>query len=319
MLRTLLLYLSKAEWAYKIARGWKLAWTVASRFVAGETLDEALSAIKSLNAAGMNVTLDHLGEHVSTEEEAIEAAEVILKLFDGINQNNLTAGVSIKLSQIGLGMNDALCEENLRRIAERAKEQGNFLRIDMEDTPYTDITLEMFSNLQKAGFKDTVGIVVQAYLYRTEEDIRKILADGGAVRLCKGAYNEPPEVAFPKKADVDKNYDLLTEMLMDAALEQGSTISKDGKFPPIPAIATHDEIRIEHAKAYAEKIGLAKEGFEFQMLYGIRSGIQRQLVKEGYFVRVYVPYGTDWYPYFVRRLAERPANIWFFVSNFFKR
>ncbi len=318
MLRALLLYLSQAEWAYNIARKWKLAWKVASRFVAGETLDEALSAIKTLNDAGMNVTLDHLGEHVSTDEEAVKATDVIIKLLDSVDQAGLTAGVSIKLSQIGLGMNDALCEKNLRRIVERAKEKGNFLRIDMEDTPFTDITLEMFSKMRKAGFEDTVGIVVQSYLYRTEEDVRKILEDRGTIRLCKGAYNEPAEVAFPKKTDVDKNFDLLTEILLDASLKIGSTLSQDGKFPPIPAIATHDEIRIEHAKAYAEKIGLPKEGFEFQMLYGIRADIQRQLVKEGYPVRVYVPYGTDWYPYFVRRLAERPANMWFFISNFFR-
>ncbi|OQY32790.1 MAG: hypothetical protein B6I38_04245 [Anaerolineaceae bacterium 4572_5.1] len=318
MLRALLLYLSKAEWARRIARSWKLTWMVASRFVAGETLEEALAAIKTLNEAGINVTLDHLGENTSTDEDALLATDEILKLLDIVEQADLRSGVSIKLSQIGLGMNDALCEENLHRILEHAKEQGNFVRIDMEDTPFTDITLEMYSNMRAKGFEDTVGIVIQSYLYRSEKDVQQILAQGGKIRLCKGAYNEPAEVAFPKKQDVDENFDLVANMMLDAALETGITISSDGKIPPIPAIGTHDEKRIAHAKAYAEKIGLPKEGFEFQMLYGIREDIQRQLVADGYPVRVYVPYGTEWYPYFVRRLAERPANVWFFISNFFR-
>lgn len=318
MLRAFLLYLSKAVWARRIARSWKLTWMVASRFVAGETLEEALKAIKTLNEKGINATLDHLGEHIRIDEEALAATDSILELLDGIEQQDVRSGVSIKLSQIGMGMNNELCEENLRRILEKAKEQDNFVRIDMEDTPFTDITLAMFSKMRSEGFKDTVGIVVQSYLYRCEDDVRKILETAGKIRLCKGAYNEPAEVAFPKKQDVDENYDLLTRMMLDAALETGITLSQDGRYPPIPALATHDEKRIAYAKKYAEKIGLQKKGFEFQMLYGIREDIQRQLVAEGYPVRVYVPYGTEWYPYFVRRLAERPANVWFFISNFFR-
>ncbi|MBS1250798.1 MAG: Proline dehydrogenase [Chloroflexi bacterium] len=318
MLRKFLIYLSQAEWARHMARNWKLTWKVASRFVAGETLEEALNAIQVLNEDDINATLDHLGEHVSTREEAVAAAGEILKLLDGIDRTGVRTGVSIKLSQIGLGTDNAVCEENLRAILERVKEQGNFLRIDMEDSPFTDITLDLFFKMQEEGFADHVGIVIQSYLYRSEEDVRKILEKEGGIRICKGAYSEPIDVAFPQKGDVDENFDLLTRIIMDASLELGSRISPDKRTPPIPAIATHDEDRIDYAKAYAAEIDLPKEGFEFQMLYGIRSDIQRQLVAEGYLVRVYVPYGTEWYPYFVRRLAERPANVWFFISNFFR-
>ena len=318
MLRALLLYLSQAEWARRIARSWKLTWKIASRFVAGETLDEALKAINDLNEIGINVTLDHLGEHVSTRQEAQDATDAIIEALDGIANTDLRAGVSIKLSQIGLGMDNAACEENLLRILKHAKDQENFIRIDMEDTPFTDVTLDLFYKMQLNGFEDTVGIVIQSYLYRSVEDVRQILTKKGRIRLCKGAYNEPAEVAFPKKQKVDENFDIITRIMLDAALESSIALSPDKKIPPIPAIGTHDEVRIEHTLKYTEKIALPKDKLEFQMLYGIRTDLQRQLVAEGYPVRVYVPYGTEWYPYFVRRLAERPANLWFFVSNFFK-
>jgi len=259
MLRALLLYLSQAEWARRIARSWKLTWKIASRFVASEALEETLTVIKNLNDVGLNVTLDHLGEHVSTGQEALDATDEILKALDGIAQYDLRAGVSIKLSQIGLGLDNAACEENLRRIISRAKEQKNFIRIDMEDTPFTDITLDLFYKMQAEGFEDTVGIVIQSYLYRSEEDVRQILAKAGRIRLCKGAYNEPASVAFPKKQDVDKSFDLLTRMMLDASLETGSALSADKKIPPIPAIGTHDAVRIDNAKDYIEEIALPKE------------------------------------------------------------
>jgi proline dehydrogenase len=319
MLRALLLYLSKANWARRIARNWGLAKRVASRFVAGDSLSEAVKVIKELNAQEIHVTLDHLGEHTTNRQEAFNALEEILRLLDAIQDSNSRAGVSVKLSQIGMGMDDALCEKSLRQVVQAAQNYQNFVRIDMEDTPYTEFTLDLYFQLLEEGYQDHLGIVIQAYLYRSEKDVQRILEKNGRVRLCKGAYKEPPSVAFPKKREVDENFDRLTDMLLDASARTGSRISPDGRFPPLPAIATHDEARIQHAKTYAKSIGLPKEGLEFQMLYGIRSDLQRQLVKEGYPVRVYVPYGTEWYPYFMRRLAERPANLWFFLSNFFQK
>lgn len=321
MLRSFLIYLSKAGWAQRMVTGWNLAWSTASRFVAGESIQEAINVIRVLNEKGVVATLDQLGEHTTTAEEATQATEGILTILDEIDKTGVKSNVSIKLTQIGMGLDDTLCRENLMRILNRAKEYKNFIRIDMEDSPYTDSTIEMLNTALDEGFKtQTVGLVVQSCLYRTEEDTRKLLERGVRFRLVKGAYSEPPEIAYPKKADVDANFDLLTKILIDAALEAKSPqLSDDGRVPPVPAIGTHDEKRIDFAKQYAEKIGLPKEALEFQMLYGIRRDIQEQLEAEGYPVRVYVPFGTHWYPYFMRRLAERPANIWFFISNFFRK
>jgi proline dehydrogenase len=320
MLRSILIYLSKASWARKLVTRWKVAWLVAARFVAGEKPDDAIRAIKELNAKGIHATLDHLGESVTNAEEANNGADEIIHILEEIDRTDVKSGVSIKLSQIGLALDESICEENLRRIIKRAKELNNYVRIDMEDSPYTDVTLKLFRQMRAEGFKDHVGIVIQAYLYRTEEDVRQLMQEAATVRLCKGAYKEPAEIAFPKKADVDANFDKLTEILIDGArAARIKRISENGRFPPIPAIASHDEKRIEHAKAYAQKVGLSKDGLEFQMLNGIRRDLQESLAKDGYPVRVYVPYGTEWYPYFVRRLAERPANLWFFVSNFFRK
>jgi proline dehydrogenase len=316
MLRSFLIYLSKAAWAQRVVTGWGLAWRVASRFIAGTKIEDAIRVIRELNAQGINVTLDHLGEHTSTPEEATEATAAILATLDAIRRSGLCANVSIKLTQIGLGLDESVCRQNLERILTRAKEGSNFVRIDMEETPYTDQTLGLCIQMRLNGFKNT-GTVLQSYLYRTEADARKLLADGIPIRLVKGAYQEPADKAFPRKVDVDANFDLLTKIMMDAALEAKSPkISADGCFPPLPAIGTHDSNRIDFAKRYAEKVALSKDAFEFQMLNGIRRDLQDQLVREGYRVRVYVPFGTHWYPYFMRRLAERPANVWFFISNF---
>lgn len=321
MLRSFLIYLSKAAWAQKLVTSWGFAWHAASRFVAGETVGDAIRAIRELDQKCINATLDHLGEHTSTVDEADRATEDILLVFEQIDKAGVRANVSIKLTQIGMGLDEAICRQNLVRILERVKECKNFLRIDMEDTPYTDITLAMYYSILQRGFTvSQVGLVVQSYLYRTEADVRKLLEYNTHLRLVKGAYKEPSDKAFPKKADTDANFDLLTKLMIDAALKiESNKISTDGRVPPIPAIATHDEKRIAFAKQYAEKVGLPKEALEFQMLYGIRRDLQEQLVKEGYPVRVYVPFGTHWYPYFMRRLAERPANIWFFVSNYFRK
>lgn len=321
MLRSFLIYLSQAGWAKKMVTGWSFAWNVASRFIAGESTESAIKVVGELNARGINATLDYLGEHTATAEEAAQSADEILRILDAIKEADVRAGVSIKLTQIGLGLDSSICRQNLQRILERAKEYKNFVRIDIEDTPYTDLTIEVYNQMLGAGFTTKiVGMAVQSYLFRAEEDTRKMLEIGTRFRLIKGAYQEPPDKAYPKKADVDANFDLLTKILMDGALAAGSPqVSKSGRIPPIPAIATQDEKRIEFARQYAQKIDLPKKAFEFQMLFGIRRDLQTQLAAEGYQVRIYIPFGTEWYPYFMRRLAERPANLWFFISNFFKK
>lgn len=318
MLRSFFIYLSKAEWAQKMITGWSFSWRIASRFVAGTTLKDALQVVRDLNAKGINATLDHLGEHTNTPEEAQQAAEDIYSTLDAIGaEPELRSNVSIKLTQIGMGLDESLCAETLARILSRARAAKTYVRVDMEDTPYTDKTINLHYAMREKDYKNH-GLVIQAYLYRTEADVRRLLQDGIALRNVKGAYNEPPDKAFPQKADVDANFDLLTKIMLDASLEQKSALSEDGRFPALAAIATHDEKRVAFAKSYAEKIGLPKTGFEFQMLYGIRRDLQEALVKDGYSVRVYVPFGTHWYPYFMRRLAERPANVWFFIVNFFR-
>ncbi|PWH11954.1 MAG: proline dehydrogenase [Anaerolineae bacterium] len=320
MLRSFLIYLSKAAWAQNMVTRWSVAWKAASRFVAGSTVEDAIRVVRLLNEKGINATLDQLGEHTTTPEEANRAADGILATLDSIQQAGVRSNVSIKLTQIGMGLDDDVCRANLTRILERAQRYQNFIRIDIEDSPWVDKTIQFYQEQLAAGFTPhTVGLAVQSYLYRAENDVRTLLQQGTKFRLVKGAYKEPPDVAYPKKADVDANFDVLTSVLIDASLAQNSTISPDGRIPAIPAIATHDEKRIAYAKAYADKVGLPKTGLEFQMLYGIRRDLQEELAKEGYPVRVYVPFGTHWYPYFMRRLAERPANIWFFVSNFFKK
>jgi len=319
MLRSLLIYLSKAAWARQIVTRWKIAWRVASRFVAGETPDDAIRVIRELNDKGICTTLDHLGESVTDPKEARHAAAEIIHMLEEINRTGVQSGVSIKPTQIGLALGVDLYVENLRTILKKAKELENFVRIDMEDSPFTDVTLSTFKKLWGEGFAPYMGVVIQAYLYRSAGDIQALAGDGVPVRLCKGAYKEPPEIAFPKKTDVDSNFDVLAEMLISGAiLAENPIISECGCFPPIPAIASHDEKRIANAKAFAQKMGLPKDAIEFQMLNGIRRDLQEELVADGFPVRVYVPYGTEWYPYFMRRLAERPANLWFFISNYFK-
>jgi proline dehydrogenase len=321
MLRSFLIYLSQAGWAQRLVTSSSFAWWAASRFVAGETVADAIRAVRALNEKYINATLDHLGEHTSTIEEADKATEDILTIFNEIDKSGIRSNVSIKLTQIGMSLDEEICRQNLTRILDQVKKRKNFLRIDMEDTPYTDTTLSLYYSMLQRGFNvSQVGIVMQAYLYRTEADIRKLLEYNTHLRLVKGAYNEPSDKAFPKKADTDANYDLLAKLMIDAACKiEANKISADGRVPPIVAIATHDQKRIAFAKQYAEKVGLPKEAIEFQMLYGIRRDLQENLVKESYPVRVYVPFGRQWYPYFMRRLAERPANIWFFVSNYIRK
>jgi len=318
MLRTILIFLSKAKWMQKMVSSWSFAWKAASRFVAGEEIKDAIQVVKDLNLKGIFATLDQLGEHTSTPSEAQQSTDGIIEILEQIDKNQVLANVSIKLTQIGLAIDEAICESNLEAILIKAREFGNYIRIDMEDTPYTDLTIKLFRAMRSRGFSN-VGLVVQSCLFRTESDVRVLLREGTHFRLVKGAYKEPVELAYPKKEDVDKNFDHLTSLMINSAIESGSSeISEDGRIPPVTALGTHDEKRILFAKSYQALKGLPKRALEFQMLYGIRRDLQDELASEGYPIRIYVPFGTHWYPYFVRRLAERPANLWFFISNFFR-
>jgi len=319
VLRSFFLYISKARWARRLVTSWSVSRRVAQRFVAGETLDEAVRVVRDLNAAGLNATLDHLGESVTNEAEAVRATDAYRAIIDRIRESGIRSNASLKLSQLGLNVSYDLCLQNVRRVIRKATDCGLFIRIDMEDTPTVDRTIELWRTLRQEGLVN-VGLVFQAYLFRTEEDISAVLAEGCRIRLCKGAYKEPASVAYPRKSDVDASYDRLMRMMIDAARAAGSEgVSSDGRRPPVAAAATHDDKRVAAACAYAEQVGFPKSALEFQMLYGIRPELQRQLAAAGYPVRVYVAYGNEWYPFFMRRLAERPANVWFFVSNFFRR
>lgn len=319
MLRTILIYLSQADWARQIVTRWSFARKVASRFIAGEKLGDAIEVIKTLNSENINATLDHLGEHTSNPEKAVQATNDIIAILERIHREGVRAGVSIKLTQIGLALDEDLCAENLDKLIETAANLSTFVRIDMEDSPWVDKTLNLFKHSLERFNSENVGIVIQSYLYRSEEDVSDLLRAGSRIRMCKGAYKEPENIAYPNKTDVDANFDLLVQRLLEGSKENGTPpLSDDGKIPPIPAIASHDEERINFAKGLLGEMGLPKEAIEFQMLHGIRRDLQESLVREGYPVRVYVPYGSEWYPYFTRRLAERPANLWFFISNLFR-
>lgn len=320
MLRSFFIYLSQATWARRMVTNWDFVWRSASRFISGEKQEDAIQVVEALNARGFNATLDHLGEHISNPDKALRSTEAILQVLEAIDRSGVRSNVSIKLTQIGLALDETLCTQNLERILESAQKHNSFVRIDMEDSPWVEKTLSLYHHMFHECGYDNVGIVIQSYLYRSAEDLAQLLVEKGRVRLCKGAYKEPDNIAYPKKSDVNASYDRLTTMLVDGTIAAGSPlISEDGKIPPIPAIATHDEKRIEFAKSYVQKVGLTKSALEFQMLYGIRRDMQEKLAYQGYPVRVYVPYGTEWYPYYTRRLAERPANLWFFISNFFRR
>lgn len=308
MFRSALLYLSQANWAKSLIMNVGPARRGAERFVAGETLPEAIEVTRRLNDDGLEVALDHLGESVTDEQGAVQATQAYLDLLDAIASNGVRATASLKLTQLGLDISEQLCLDNMRRILERAKAINNHITIDMESSDYVDSTLRVFRALRQ-DFTN-VGTVIQAYLYRSEDDMRALAAEGAFVRLCKGAYKEPADRAFPKKAAVDANFVRLTELfLSEEARAAGAFL----------AIATHDEKMIAAAKAYVRAHDVPPDSFEFQMLYGIRPNLQAQLRDDGFTMRLYAGYGTEWYPYFMRRLAERPANVWFIASNFFRR
>lgn len=304
MLRQTFLSLSNSRELQDVALHNGAARKFALRFVAGETLQQAIRAIAALNAKGCAATFDHLGENVNTPSDARAAADSYIAVLQAIKQRRLNSNVSLKLTQMGLDVDENLCYENVARICKLAQDMHNFVRLDMESSAYTDRTLAMFRKLWHEGGFHNVGVVLQAYLHRTEADVREMNRLGARVRLCKGAYNEPAEVAFPRKADVDANYARLVRLL----LTQGT----------YPGIATHDSRLIEYTKRFAASKGIAPSKFEFQMLYGVRRALQIELVNQGYNMRVYVPYGQEWYPYFMRRLAERPANVVFIMGNLVK-
>lgn len=297
--------------------GFPLSRKVTRRFVAGETLQDAIDTVQRLNREGLQVTLDHLGESVTNAQEARGARDAYLHALDAIERNQLASHVSLKLTHMGLDIDPELCHDNVRQILDRARRIGTYVRIDMEDSTRTQVTLNLFKTLREEF--ENVGIVIQAYLYRSEEDMRALLEMGARVRLCKGAYKEPPAIAFPSKKDVDANYRKLAEIYLGAFA--GANGRGSAAAPPAGAhlaLATHDAKIIDWAKGYVTSHSVERSRYEFQMLYGIRPDLQRQLVGEGYTMRVYVPYGSHWYPYFMRRLAERPANVIFLVSNLFK-
>ncbi len=319
MLKSFFIALSRNVRIKKIILEWKPARSASRRFIAGETLEQAVDAVRRLNKQGINATIDQLGENTIDPEGAAQSTLDVIHIIDAIVKNNLRANVSVKLSQIGLNLDDESCRKNLSQILDHAKTAGVFVRIDMEGSDLTEKTFSIYRSMIHAGFSN-VGIVLQSYLYRTENDIEELNKWQGRVRLCKGAYKEPVSLAFPKKADVDANFDVLASMLLAAARSpEAPHLSEDGRFPPIPALATHDVKRIDFAKGLINKFDMPHEVVEFQMLYGIRRDLQLQIVTEGYPLRVYVPFGTQWYPYFMRRLAERPANIWFFITSFLRK
>jgi proline dehydrogenase len=304
MLRSAFLYLAGQQQIFKFVRNNRLAKSFAGRFVAGETLDSALAAVAKLNARGITASLDLLGESVHNEAEARRAGEAYIAMLDRIHERKSDANVSVKLTAMGLDISEDLCVVIVHTILQRARDYGSFVRIDMESSEYTQRTLDLFEQRLYPAYPQNVGIVLQSYLFRTFADVERAILLKARVRLCKGAYKEPETVAYPDKKDVDANYIRCMHELM-----------LRGNYP---GIATHDEAIIKEAKRFAKANDIAPDRYEFQMLYGVRRDLQDQLVREGYRMRVYVPFGTQWYPYLMRRLAERPANVAFLTGSVFK-
>jgi proline dehydrogenase len=302
--RSALLFLSRQEGLKDFATHFKPFRKMTARFVAGEDIETTIGAIRDLNAIGCTATFDHLNESVTRREETEGEVREYKNILARIDETGIKSNVSIKLTQFGLSIDPELTYRNARAVVEEAARRRNFVRIDMEDSAVTEVTLDIFKRLRAEFDLNTVGIVLQSYLRRTRDDVQDILKIPARIRLCKGAYNEPPSVAFPDKRDVDENYVQCMKLLLSSGIYHG--------------IATHDERMIEATKTYVSEQGIGKDKFEFQMLYGVRRDLQEKLAREGYGVRVYVPYGKTWYPYFMRRLAERPANVWFVLKNMLK-
>ncbi len=306
MMRALFIHLSENRRLRAFAEHSAAGRRMSGRFVAGTTVEDVMRATRAMNDAGLSVSIDHLGENVSNAEEARRSAADYHRLLDEIATRGLNANVSLKLTHMGLDVDAALARENVCALVAHAARQRTFVRVDMEGSPYTERTLDVVRELHRApGNEDTVGAVIQSYLRRSQRDVANLLAERIRIRLCKGAYQEPPEIAFQKKSEVDANYVQLMKMLLKSGVYHG--------------IATHDPRMIQATREFARTERVPLDAFEFQMLYGIRRDLQQQLVREGYRMRVYIPFGTEWYPYFMRRLAERPANVFFIAKNLFRR
>ena len=304
MSRSALLWLSRREGLKDFATRFAPFRKLTTRFVAGETIDQAVSFIRQLNAENCTASFDHLNEAVASEAEAEREVQEYLDILRQITETRIRSNVSIKLTQFGLGLDPELAYRNARRVVAEAHARGNFVRVDMEDSAVTQLTIDIFKRLRAEFDLNDVGIVLQSYLYRTYADAEELVKLPARIRICKGAYNEPPEVAFPDKKDVDANYVRVMQLLLSSGYYHG--------------IATHDPKMIDATLDFVSRAGIGKDKFEFQMLYGIRRDLQLQLARDGFNLRVYVPYGKHWYPYFMRRLAERPANVWFVLKNVLK-
>ena len=307
MLRAFFVHLSENRAMRAIAERSPIGRRLSSRFVAGTRVEDAIAATLAVNRMGMSVSIDNLGENVTNVEEARESAQLYHRMLDEIAARKLNANISLKLTHMGLDVDEALARELVSGLVAKAADftPPNFVRVDMEGSPYTQRTLDFVYELhRRPGHASCVGAVIQSYLYRSEQDVENLLHEGIRIRLCKGAYKEPEELAFQKKSEVDANYVKLMKVLMKSTTYHG--------------LATHDENIIREAVAFARREKIPPDAFEFQMLHGIRRDLQQSLVKDGWRMRVYIPFGTEWYPYFMRRLGERPANALFILKNLFR-
>jgi proline dehydrogenase len=306
MLRQFFIALSESKRVRRLAESSRLGLLMSSRFVAGTTEEQGIAATQAMNSAGLAVTLDHLGENVTNAAEARASAQSYHEMIGAIGARGLNANVSCKLTHLGFDVDESLCKELVSSMVARAAGIRSFVRVDMEGSPYTQRTLDLVREMHRTdGMGDAVGTVIQSYLRRSEADVEQLCAEKIRIRVVKGAYKEPPEIAFPKKADVDANFVKLMKIMLKSGLYH--------------AIATHDEHMIAETIAFAQQEKIPPDAFEFQMLYGVRRDLQQQLVRDGWRMRVYIPFGTEWYPYFMRRLAERPANVWFIARNLLRK
>lgn len=305
MMRAFFIWLSESRSLRAIAERSRIGSRMSRRFVAGMTVEEALEATAAVNSLGMTVSVDNLGENVTNPDEARHSAKLYHEMIDAIIERKLDANVSLKLTHMGLDVDEKLALGITRDLVEHAARLGTFVRVDMEGSPYTQKTLDVVRELHSSpGNRGAVGAVIQSYLHRSEKDVRELCAEGIRIRLCKGAYKEPPEIAYQAKEDVDANYVKLMKIMLTSGVYHG--------------IATHDPKMIDATTAFAKDEGIDPQSFEFQMLYGIRRDLQQQLVRDGWRMRVYIPFGSEWYPYLMRRLAERPANVLFIMKNLFR-
>jgi len=306
MLRTFFIKLSENPSLRHFAETSPLGLRFSGRFVAGTQLADAVRVTEIVNRRGASVSIDNLGENVTNPDEAKQSAELYHQMLDEISSRKLNANISLKLTHMGLDVSEDLAFSLVTELVSHAVQINSFVRVDMEGSPYTQRTLDFVRHLHREpGHAGKLGTVIQTYLYRSEDDVQQLLSEGIRIRLCKGAYKESPEIAFPKKADVDANYFKLAKILLKSGIYHG--------------LATHDEIIIEQVKQFARAENIPATAYEFQMLHGVRRDLQQKLVRDGYGMRVYIPFGTEWYPYFMRRLAERPANVLFIAKNMFRQ